>query len=842
MRGSLRILFPVAFLAGSAASGAVDGPGSTQVLRAVRAPSPLAIDGRLDEAAWQLAPAFDGFVQGFPKEGAAPSERTELRVLYDEQNLYVSFLCLDSRPGEIARALGRRDQPPASDLVAVAIDSKHDHRAAFAFAVNAGGVQLDGLFYEDSQFTTDWDAVWDAQVALRPDGWSAELSIPLQVLAFGDGQVQTWGFAAKRFLSRTHEELLTVMIPRGTNAFVSRLGHLTGVEVRPRQALELSPYLASRAALRPEVSGSSIYPSADVGMDLRASLGPRLTLNATVNPDFGQVESDRMIVNLSSFEAFLPEKRPFFTQGLELFRPVGSDDDGKAPQTLFYSRRIGLDAPILAAAKLTGAVGDELQLGLVDAVVADGWQASPGDAIAARRASFRLERPLHFGLEGDLPDTRPVPRNFFAAVGRRRLGGNSVAGATFAAATPLGNCESQGMPTDCLAGSNAAAIDFDLRTPDGQYVAMGQLDGSQVVGGPARRVLRDGTVLGPGELGFGAYLTAGKLGGDPFRFKLEYAYESPKLELNAAGYQRTQNQQQVRGTVRWVRPNGVGPLHRLDGRLSASGSWTTDGRAVNRGNQLSVAVESLLPGFHFAGCEAGAEDGAYDVREIAGSGIPYQRSAGTYLVCYGESDSTRAVSVAGFAGLARVLPLGPMPGGGGFMGELTAVARPHPRLESRVVLGTENVPLSGRYIGSPGPSRYLFGDLDAHSASLTLRQQIMVTPRLTLQGYAQLLTAYGRFERFYEASSEGQAPIRAAELSPVVLPEDGFRTSALNLSLVLRWEYRLGSTVHAVYTRSQQEAPSAPGVKGPWTLLPTRLGEGPASDSLMLKWSYFWDA
>src|SRR5512140_2049481 len=172
----------------------VDGPS----IRAIRSAGAVQIDGKLDEPAWRNAPEFEAFVQIFPSEGAPPTERTELRVLYDDQNVYVGFICHDSRPGEIVRNLGRRDRPPLSDTVEVAIDSSGDNRTAYSFGVNAGGVLFDSLLYDDSASSMEWDAVWDAAVRPLPDGWSAELVIPLHVLRFSAAEAQTWGLLAKR--------------------------------------------------------------------------------------------------------------------------------------------------------------------------------------------------------------------------------------------------------------------------------------------------------------------------------------------------------------------------------------------------------------------------------------------------------------------------------------------------------------------------------------------------------------------------------------------------------------------------------------------------------------------
>ena len=264
------------------------------------------------------------------------------------------------------------------------------------------------------------------------DGWVAEFSIPLSVLRFPEAAVQTWGFSVRRQIAALNEEIESVDNPRTSNANVSRLGHLTGLEgLKPRRAVELVPYLATRGALRPQFSDPPrptprlLDPTLDVGLDVKAALTSDLALNATFNPDFGQVEADQLILNLSTFEAFFPEKRTFFTQGLELFQPVGSAT-GNVPQSLFYSRRIGLDTPILGAAKLTGTVTKGVEVGVLDAhrhrALAAAGRGAPGPALApAPQPSAAPGPQQRAARQSAAPHQLP-------GRGGARLGGGELAG------------------------------------------------------------------------------------------------------------------------------------------------------------------------------------------------------------------------------------------------------------------------------------------------------------------------------------------------------------------------------------------------------------------------------
>ncbi|MFL5352801.1 DUF5916 domain-containing protein [Archangium sp.] len=837
------------------ASAAVEGPGRNQFLHAARASGPVVVDGKLDEDTWAKAPVFDGFVQRFPVEGAAPSERTELRVLYDDRNVYIAVTCHDSEPALINRNLGRRDSDLYSDRVKVLLDTTHDHRTAYVFTVNAGGVQSDGLYYDDRNYTSDWDGVWDAAAGDTKDGWVAELAIPLSLLRFPEAPVQTWGFSVRRDIARRNEELETVLNPRNSNATVSRLGHLTGMEnLQPHTALELVPYLAARTVARPQFSDEArpwprlVDPSLDVGLDLRTALTSNLALTATLNPDFGQVEADQLILNLSTFEAFFPEKRSFFTQGMELFNSVGGQG---SPQTLFYSRRIGLETPILGAAKLTGTVTEGLEVGVLDAVVTSPWKRDVDEERPDRNVGLYLTRPLHLGPNNALPTDPAVPMNYLAAVLRGKVGPSSRVGGMVTLATPLtGGCSAEDaaldedvQPAQCLArGGNAAAVDFDLKTADGQYGVMGQLDGSQVVGGLPELTLRDGTVLHRGDTGFGGFLRAGKYGGEGFRWDMSYDFTSPRLDLNPSGFLPSQNQHAPRAWLHYQRPNGMGPFKSVFANLGGGTQWTTDGRGVNRGSWANFNASVQLPSFDVLAIETGVNVGGWDVRQLKGSGVPLENEQSAFFVIGGDTNPNRPVAAGGFAAVAYHPEMGPVAPAWGWTANLYGTVRPHPSLETRLEALVDRTPTGPRYIDSLDDNRFLLSPLLSETLSLTLRQQWVMTPKLTLQAYAQLFTSYGSYGTYYEGLSDAaRSPIRFSSLVPVAHENtDDFHDVGLNLNVVLRWEYRLGSTLYVVYTRGQQRFPVEDGVQPPHTLLPQGLLAGAANDALMVKWSWYW--
>jgi hypothetical protein len=350
------------------------------VANAVRTSAPLRIDGALDEPVWRSATPISELRQLDPAEGQPVSERTEIRVLFDEEALYVGAWLFD-RNAPRAR-LGRRDMSmAASDWLTLIFDSQHDHRTAFGFEINPAGVRRDQTRSPNNE-DDSWEPVWEGATTVTDSGWFAEVRIPFSQLRFSGAKVQTWGLRVERQIARNQEFAFWPFTPRDEPGGTPRFGHLTGISnMVTGKRLEVMPYVVTRAE-HIDRGGNPFRQNreynADAGVDLKYRLSGNMTLDATVNPDFGQVEVDPAVINLTAFETFFPEKRPFFIEGSELFQFAG---DGT--NSMFYSRRIGRqpslqppyaarDVPdatrILGAAKLTGRTAGGWALGALDAV------------------------------------------------------------------------------------------------------------------------------------------------------------------------------------------------------------------------------------------------------------------------------------------------------------------------------------------------------------------------------------------------------------------------------------------------------------------------------------------
>jgi hypothetical protein len=342
---------------------------------ASRATQAVVIDGRDDDAIWKTAQVVDGFRTFTPVMNGDPRLRTEARIAYDDRNIYVFTRMYDPHPDSIVNLMSRRDVRTSSDWIKVMLDPYHDRRSGFEFAVNPGGVKRDYAIIDDGNEDGSWDAIWDAGTRIDSLGWTAEYRIPLNQLRYANAADHTFGIMIWRDVARYNERYSWPVYNRNSAGIASQFGDVTGIDgiVSPRRA-EFAPYSVAQTANAPTATGYGMQSQSRFGADIKYGLTSNLTVNATVNPDFGQVEADPSVVNLSGFETFFQERRPFFLEGQGQF---------SSSLNLLYSRRIGRqpqlsgtyydadntnNSTILGAAKLTGRTSNGINLGVLDAV------------------------------------------------------------------------------------------------------------------------------------------------------------------------------------------------------------------------------------------------------------------------------------------------------------------------------------------------------------------------------------------------------------------------------------------------------------------------------------------
>jgi len=822
-------------------------------LTAVRTHDAPDIDGALRDVGWAQAIPATAFTQKFPGEAQAPSEPTELRVLFDDSALYVAFNCIQTS-SPVKGRLARRDRQVEADWVQVAID---DGVSTYEFSVNAAGVLSDGVRFNDTDYSADWDGVWDGQVARHDRGWSAELRIPLRIFRRAVSSAE-WRFQARRYISTRQETDEWAFIPRSVAGETSHYGWLSGITgVRHANPLELLPYVSAGTSWADMIPGGRALGDfgyrATAGLDLSWRLGDDLILEASFNPDFAQVEADQLVLNLTTYETFVPEKRPFFVNGMTLFQ-LGRTELFPGPQTLFYTRRIGSvpavpvsgggpgasaspePSTIYAAAKLSGELASGVTAGLVSAVTGrnDVTVRSPGGA-----SQQQLAEPLALANVARIKVEVGSGTNLgVLATALQRFEPEDA----YPTMTQPDGAQAQQCPDGtttavgarCFHDSYVVGLDGSWRQAAGTYVAVGQALVTSIQHGPARP-MADGTIIKSGDVSPAGRLYLAKEGGQ-WLGSVEVQAVGRRVDYNDLGYLQRQNLLRV---VPYLAYRTLDPFWEIAETEAHAIVVTRDnldgvqllrsyygGGKIRFKNFWIVAADAI----HFH---------AFEDREV-GDGTTLEHPSANELDLSISTDPRR--QIAGSVSTETEL----YQGGGRFTldGELTY--QPLPRLELQVLPQLTFSSGDPRFVPgvrAAGEPSLLFGDLRARAVGATLRASYTFTNRLTLQVYGQLLTVAKHYSDF---QSPGVLPvtahpvIRLDDLSPALAPaeEPDSAETSLNLSAVLRWEFRPGSTLFLVYSRFQ--APALAPV-GDARLDLGALRNGPAADALRLKLSYYWN-
>jgi len=392
------------------------------IIVAHKVDEPIKIDGQLNENIWKGKP-ITGFTQLDPDEGKPATEKTNVWVAYDKDNLYIAAQLFDSHPENIDRSLTRRDVDIQSDWFYIGIDSYHDKRTGFYFGVNAGGSISDGTISNDAtNFDGTWDGIWESSTKINKKGWALEIKIPFTQLRFEYSKEMQWGINFTRNIKRKNESDFFVMVPKKESGFVSHFAVLTGLNgISEKKRFELLPYIVQKAQYLVHDAGDPFYKGnqykTSIGGNIKVGIGSNLTVDAAINPDFGQVEVDPAVVNLTAFETFFKEKRPFFIEGSNIFDfgRGGANNNFNfnfgVPE-LFYSRRIGRspqgeitknyshadypsDTRILAAAKLTGKLSNSISIGAVSAITEKTFARLENNGIHSKE---EVEPLTHYGV------------------------------------------------------------------------------------------------------------------------------------------------------------------------------------------------------------------------------------------------------------------------------------------------------------------------------------------------------------------------------------------------------------------------------------------------------------
>jgi hypothetical protein len=807
-------------------------------------PCDVHVDGIFDEAVWASAERSDRFLQLKPNELEPATQRTEVQIGYDDDNVYVAVYAHDDPSLPLIMPLARRDTEPPSDWIRIAFDSYADRRTAFEFGVNPAGVKVDAIISNDVERDLTWDAVWQVSTRIVSDGWVAEFRIPLSELRFSGVAGAAWGFQVTRIIQRNKETDLWAPTLQADLRPVPRYGALEGLgDLKPAHSVQLVPYARTDAS-RPAQPGA-LWSRDQGGLGLRAGgdakarVTSALTLDATVFPDFGQVEADPSVVNLSSFEPYFKERRPFFVEGNEILRfGLGIGDGDLGRDTLYYSRRIGglpsytslnydsnkdtvtyspTSTEIYGAAKLSGKTADGTSIALLDALASDARAKVDWGADSANLAAHST-------------DERLVPRtNFVVARAQQdfREGHSSVG---FMATNVARGTSYGAAVTPAAHYATTAGLDFSHRSRDDAWVVQGTLAGSDLQGtsgaisnlqqSSARYYQRPDQsylTLDPSATrldGWAASLTGGKLGGEPWRIGLFGIARSPGFEANDVGYMQRADWALA---VLWAGYRDYKP-----GTLFRSININTnEGYGTNWGGDttdLFANINADVTFLNYWGMFAGVEWDPPSLDTALLRGGPAVRRPTVYSAWAGVySDERQPVRgeidfSAGASAVDSYAEVDPRIG-----------LRPFASLNVELILTWLHRLRDRQYVTEeadrqePGKTAYVIGRMKQDLVSLTARVDLAITPALTLQVYAQPFISGGSFSN-YRKVVDGRAARYADRFASYYdYPRSGgsadFNFKQFRSTTVLRWEYLPGSALFLVWSQDRTNEDDAGAVR-----------------------------
>ena len=772
------------------------------------------VSGRMTDELWRTAAATDAFVQREPTDGASPSERTEFRVAYDASTLYVKVRAFDHDANKIVTYLTRRDLDSPCDWIHVLIDSYHDRRTAYEFAVNPSGVKLDRYWYNDTNNDDSWDAVWDVSVSRDAQGWTAEFRIPFSQLRFTPSET-TFGFAVMRRIGRHNETITWPHIPRSATGVVSSFGELTGLAMSASpKRIELAPYsVANVTRQRPEGNPllKSSTPDGAFGLDMKYALTPGLTVTSTINPDFGQVKADPAVVNLTAFETYFNERRPFFVEGSGNFN-FGLDCNDGPCNMLFYSRRIGrapegasrlpsgdnvfTDVPpqstILGAAKLSGHVG-KYAIGVMQAVT---------QAQAARVDN------------GGLLSTQPVEPLSSYTIGRvrREFANQSSIGLML---TSVNRPVSDGL-NFLPKHATAFGTDWDLRFTK-RYSISGYLVGSDVYGDPAaienlqqdslhyfQRPDMTSARFDPSRTslsGAAGLIAVNQIGGEHLRFTSNYSFKSPGFDVDALGYLRRADE---RTTYNWLQIRTDKPATWTRWKMinfNVWRGWNYDGDRIQ--SLENINAHALWKNNWQTGVGVNIGHPVLDDRVTRG-GPAVMLNPFSNVWHYVNGDNRHRVYVNYFG----VYGGGPGSRYREFDPEINY--RPMAAILITSGLSINTTIQDAQWVGSATDtsSHYVFGHMHQTTVSMTERVNYTMTPRLSLQLYAQPFVSAGDYSGFRQLADPRNLAY-GQRYSPYAYDiaangDPNFNVKSFRTTNVLRWEYRPGSALFVVWQQARE--------------------------------------
>ncbi len=837
-------------------------------------PAPPVIDGKFDDGCWKHIEWGGDFTQFEPYEDSLPSQKTTFAILYDDNNLYVAIKAYDTEPNKINKQLSRRDDDDG-DWAGIIIDSYEDKLTGFSFCVTAAGSKVDVIFTNDNNTDDSWDPIWYVKTTTDAEGWNAEMRIPLSQLRFTKKDSYEWGVDIARFIYRKNELSLWKPLHKSANKTVSDFGTLGGINnISPKKDVELFPFALGKLTYSEKEEGNPYATGKDqkfsAGLDGKISITNDLTLNMTVNPDFGQVESDPSLVNLSAFESFLPEKRPFFIEGRNIFKFGMTSGDGDGASTgMFYSRRIGRpphfspdlndneyaqtpdNTTILGAFKLSGKTRKGTSIGILE-------------SFTQKENAYVTKE----GVESKYP-VEPFTNYIVARVEQDIDKGNTVVGGIFTSTNR--NIDDENfitLPKAAYTGGLNMTHYWDNKnyffTVKGIFSSIYgskesitelQTNSTHNFQRPDATHLEVDSSL-TSLTGHGGTLEIGKFGGGHFRMLSWITWSSPKLDFNDLGFmQQSDNIQQVA----WFGYNEWQPKHFYNS-YNVGGDfytvWNFAGQNVAKGLEVNGNLQfknyySIYTGFNLQGNSLSA----YDLR-----GGPMLKTPPGFNYRIGiESDERKKLSME----LFLMKRWSEYDNSTMSLVEYSLTYKP---------VNTVSISLSPGYdvsednlqyvttIEGDAPDNYIMAHLHSEQFSLSARVNVGITPDMSIQYYAQPFyfagdytnfktitnsTAPDYYDRFHEYTTEEIQLDSENNIYNVDTDGNGtdfsfdnpnFHFLQFRSNLVYRWEYKPGSVFFLVWSQGR----TTDGSEGAFMFneYSKELRAAPAQNDFLIKISY----
>lgn len=795
----------------------------------------IVIDGKLDDTAWELVEWGEDFIENEPDENTAPSQQTKFKIIYDENYLYVALLALDTNPDSIVKRLSRRDGF-VGDRINVVFDSYYDKRTAFIFTVTAAGVKGDEFATDNGDNVDDsWNPIWYTKAAIVESGWTAEMKIPFSQLRFGKAKEQVWGLNIGRRIFRKNEMSLWQRIPVDAPGWISEMGELHGLKnLKPQRQIELQPFTVTQLETFPAEEGNPFRDGSDFklngGFDAKIGVTNDLTLDLTVNPDFGQVEADPGAINLDGFEIFFREQRPFFIENNNIF----NYNFGRNQDNLFFSRRIGrspqgfpntpngafVDRPtnttILGAAKFSGKTKSGWSIGVLESITDKEFAEIDSNGERSKEQVEPLTNYFVGRLQKDFNDRNSFIGGIFTAT-NRKLEGN----------------------LDFLRkAAYTGGLDFKHQWKSRKYFIEGYMVASHVTGSKEAITNTQMSLthlfqrVDAGHVdvdfnktslsGTGGSFAAGKVSGGNWTYNGGLIWRSPELELNDIGFLRQADEirQYFNLNYRTLKP--FGKFRNISGRFQHFTTYDFDGNY----NRIQYQLNGNANFKNNWWIDLGAAHKPRIFSNTVLRGGPRWRFSeeNFQFFFFGTDNRKKLRSSLGFVHSQAKQNHFSL-----FLVEADVTYQPTNALQISISPEFSSNPNKTQYVTETsfnGDPRYIMGTIDNKTISAAVRLNYTINPNLTIQYYAQPFISRGRYtnfkhvtnpvaddlyDRFHQFSNDQISFDQGSGVYLVDENTDGindyeirnpdFSFVQFRSNLVVRWEYIPGSEIFLVWSQ-----------------------------------------